>query len=122
MVKLEDDSILRDSARDEYEHPLPQKACEDGRTTDFDCAVRGDQPNNNCIQAGIYRAPEVIVDAGFPYNAEICVLGVMVCCLSCISADWWLNTAHSFGIYSKERNFSLLEMIPKMMILNIFHI
>ena len=66
MVKLEVDSILRDSARDEYEHPLPQKACEDGRTTDFDCAVRGDQLDNNCIQAGIYRAPEVIVMLDFP--------------------------------------------------------
>lgn len=67
MVKLEDDSILSDSARDEYEHPLSRKGCEDGRIIylsqnnygapqvpigvtriiiiDFDCAVRGDQPN-----------------------------------------------------------------------------
>lgn len=108
MVKLEDDSILRDSARDEYEYPLPQKVYEDGRTvylsrnnyraprgpigviriTDFDCAVRGDQPNSGCIQVEIYRAPEVIIDAGFSYSADIWSLGVMVCCLFCVLANW----------------------------------
>lgn len=104
MVKLEDDSILSNSARHEYEKPLPQKVCEDGRTiyitrnnfgaprgpigviriTDFDCAVRGDQPNSGCIQAEIYRAPEVIVDAGFSYSADIWSLGVMVCYVSSV--------------------------------------
>lgn len=108
MVKLEDDSILSGSARDEYIHPLPQKVCEDGRTiylsqnnyeapwgpigviciTDFDCAVHDDQPNSSCIQAKIYRASEVITDAGYSYSADIWSLGVMVCCLSCVLADW----------------------------------
>lgn len=101
MVKLEDEPILGDSARDEYYRPLPQKICEDGRiiylsrnnygilrrpagvirVTDFGYAVSGDQSNSGCIQAGIYRAPEVIIDAGYSYSADIWSLGVMVCCL-----------------------------------------
>lgn len=32
MIKVEDPVILEESARDEYEHPLPQKSCSDGRT------------------------------------------------------------------------------------------
>lgn len=99
MIKVEDPSILEESARDEYEHPLPQKSCSDGRTiylsrndfgisekttgiiqiTDFDLSVRGDRPNRGCIQAEIYRAPEVILDAGYSYSADIWSLGVMVC-------------------------------------------
>ena len=98
MIKVEDPSILENSARDEYEHPLPQKSCSDGRTiylsrndfgisdkitgiiqiTDFDLSVRGDRPNTGCIQAEIYRAPEVILDAVYSYSADIWSLGAMV--------------------------------------------
>ncbi|KAE8151541.1 kinase-like domain-containing protein [Aspergillus avenaceus] len=98
MVKVEDPSILDESAKDEYQHPLPQKLCPDGHITylsrnnygppqktagiititDFDLAVYGDKPNNGCIQAEIYRAPEVILDAGFSYSADIWSLGVML--------------------------------------------
>ncbi|KAL3482074.1 kinase-like protein [Aspergillus californicus] len=98
MIKVEDPSILEESARDEYEHPLPQKSCSDDRTiylsrndfgisekttgiiqiTDFDLSVRGDKPNRGCIQAEIYRAPEVILDAGYSYSADIWSLGVML--------------------------------------------
>ncbi|PKY06200.1 kinase-like protein [Aspergillus campestris IBT 28561] len=98
MVKLEDPSILEESAKDEYEHPLPQKTNLHGRTvylsrnnyglprkttgiiqiTDFDLSVSGDQPHDGCIQAEIYRAPEVILDAGFSYSADIWNLGVML--------------------------------------------
>jgi serine/threonine protein kinase len=99
MIKVEDPSILEESAKDEYENPLPQKSCPDGRTiylsrndfgiseeitgiiqiTDFDLSVRGDRgPNKGCIQAEIYRAPEVILDAGYSYRADIWSLGVMV--------------------------------------------
>ena len=97
MVKLEDPSILERDARDEYDHPLPQKHG-DGRTislsrnkygpllaptgvlqiTDFDLSVSGTMPHTGCIQAEIYRAPEVILDAGYTYSADIWSLGVMV--------------------------------------------
>ncbi|KAJ5561485.1 hypothetical protein N7461_000246 [Penicillium sp. DV-2018c] len=98
MIKVEDPSILEKSARDEYEHPLPQKSCSDGRTIylsrndfgiyekntgiiqiiDFDLSVRGDKPNRGRIQAEIYRTPEVILDAGYSYSADIWSLGVML--------------------------------------------
>ncbi|KAL2835301.1 hypothetical protein BJY01DRAFT_252767 [Aspergillus pseudoustus] len=100
MINLEDLSIFEKSARDEYEHPLLQKHCSDGRiiylsrnnfgisekttgliqiTADLDLAVRRDRPNNGCIQADRYRAPEGMFDAGYPYSADIWSLGVMVC-------------------------------------------
>lgn len=100
MVKLEDVTLLEHDARDEFENPLPQKHCGDERTiyvsrknygplkkitglveiTDFDLSVRGDipHPHSGCIQAEVYRAPEVIVDAGFTYNTDIWSLGAMV--------------------------------------------
>lgn len=99
MVKIEDPSILEETARDEFENPLPQKMYPDGRTIylarnnygpprsvtglvrimDFDQSVRGDKPNSGCIQAEVYRPPEVILDAGYSYSADIWSLGVMVC-------------------------------------------
>lgn len=110
MIKVEDPSILEESAREEYEHPLPQKMCPDGRTmylsrndfgisekttgiiqiTDFDLSVRGNRPNRGYIQAEIYRAPEAILDAGYSYSADIWSLGAMVCLKYChchIKAD-----------------------------------
>ncbi|PWY62164.1 kinase-like protein [Aspergillus eucalypticola CBS 122712] len=92
-----DSSILAKDAEDEYKNPLPQKTYHDGRTiylsrnnygltskttgmiqiTGFDLSVRGDRPNFGCIQAEIYRAPEVILDAGYSYSADIWNLGVM---------------------------------------------
>ncbi|GFN16452.1 kinase-like protein [Aspergillus tubingensis] len=98
MVKIEDPSILAKDAEDEYKNPLPQKTYHDGRTiylsrnnygltskttgmtqiTDFDLSVRGDRPNFGCIQAEIYRAPEVILDAGYSYSADIWNLGMML--------------------------------------------
>ena len=97
MVRLEDKSMLERVAGDEMENPLLQKNYDD-RTiylsrnnygqpasvtgivsiTDFGDSVRGDVSNNGCIQAEVYRAPEVILDAGWTYNADIWNLAVMV--------------------------------------------
>lgn len=38
---------------------------------DFDSSVRGEGLHNGCIQAEVYRAPEVILDAGYSYSADI---------------------------------------------------
>lgn len=121
MVKIEDQSILERDARDEYEHPLPQKHV-GGRIvylsrnnygqptqpigviqiTDFDLAVPGEVPHSGCIQAEVYRAPEVILDAGYSYSADIWSLGVMVRDHSAFSDTAETNTGswvRSFGIW-----------------------
>ncbi|RMJ14693.1 hypothetical protein CDV36_005596 [Fusarium kuroshium] len=99
MVKIEDASIPDRDAKDEYENPLPQKHL-DGRTiylsrnnygplakptgiiqvVDFDLSVRTTpgQIHTGAIQGEIYRAPEVILNAGYTYSADIWSLGVML--------------------------------------------
>ncbi|KAJ5960848.1 uncharacterized protein N7479_007998 [Penicillium vulpinum] len=83
MVRLEDRELLSQNARDEFENPLPQKHCNDGciiylSLVDFDLAVQGDILQDGCIQAEVYRAPEVILDRGYTYSADIWTLGVML--------------------------------------------
>lgn len=97
LVKIEDPAILDRDARDEYVNPLPQKVTDKGiiylsrndygqfskptgiiQITDFGSSVSGKTPHSGCIQAEAYRAPEVILDAGCSYSADIWSLGVMV--------------------------------------------
>jgi serine/threonine protein kinase len=98
MVRLEDRAILERDAHDEFNNPLPQKICDDRTiylsrnnygqpnsitgivsSTDFGLSVKGVGPHHGCIQAEPYRAPEVILDAGWTYSSDIWNLGVMVC-------------------------------------------
>lgn len=98
MVKVEDPAILDESARNEYADPLPQKVCDDGRViylsrnnygrprracglvciTDFDMSVRGDGPHYGPVGAAVFRAPEIVLDAGFSYSTDMWSLGVTV--------------------------------------------
>lgn len=97
LLKIEDPAILDRDARDEYVNPLPQKVTDKGiiylsrndygqfskptgiiQITDFGSSVSGKIPHSGCIQADSYRAPEVILDAGYSYSADIWSLGVMV--------------------------------------------
>lgn len=99
MVEPENSSIFEPEVQSEYHQPLPQKTGTDGRTlyfsrsdfgatvgvtgwvelTDFGYSVLGTSPQSGPIQAEVYRAPEVILDAGYSYSADIWNLGVMVC-------------------------------------------
>lgn len=99
MVKIEDPTIFDRDAKDEFDNPLPQKHI-DGRTiylsrnnygplakptgiiqiVDFDLSVKTTpgQIHTGAIQGEIYRAPEVILNAGYTYSADMWSLGVMV--------------------------------------------
>ena len=98
ILDLEDQQVVDQIVRDETEDPSPYK--EDGdrvvypcrnfgpyrktpgrpKITDFGSAVRGDvsRPHTHPIQANLFQAPEVILQAEWTYSADIWNLGVMV--------------------------------------------
>ncbi|KAK2765961.1 hypothetical protein FQN54_007476 [Arachnomyces sp. PD_36] len=97
LMSLRDPSILDKVAQDEMDEPLPQKHLEDrtiylsrnqfgldvgelGRPviTDFGLAVDGSRTHNHLIQPDDYRAPEVIIGAGWSYSVDIWNLGVLI--------------------------------------------
>ena len=45
---------------------------------DFGSAMSGDQVHFEDVQPDIYRAPEVILESGWTYSADIWNLGCMV--------------------------------------------
>ncbi|OJJ67248.1 hypothetical protein ASPBRDRAFT_662011 [Aspergillus brasiliensis CBS 101740] len=90
LMALRDYSILDKVSRDEMNEPLPQKQLEDrtiylsrnhfgvaanglGRPviTDFGLAVDGSRTHYHLIQPDSFRAPEVILGAGWSYSADI---------------------------------------------------
>ena len=91
IVRLEDRELLSQDTRDKFKNPLPQKHCNNRRiiylsrkdyrplkdiigqieVVDFDLAVQGDILQDGCIQAEVYRAPEVILNRGYAYSADI---------------------------------------------------
>lgn len=96
-MKIEDPVILKSVAHDEYASPSPQKVTADRtiylsrndfghllkptgvvQISDFGLSVSGKTQQTGCIQAEPYRAPEVILDAGYSYSADIWSLGVLV--------------------------------------------
>lgn len=87
MVRIENVPIL---AKDEYDNPLPQAHTDDHiiylsrnnygpsviatgivNITDFDHYKPGNVTQTKDIQAEIYRAPEVILGAGYTYAVDI---------------------------------------------------
>ncbi|KAI9757923.1 MAG: transcription factor TFIIIB subunit brf1 [Chaenotheca gracillima] len=99
LIGLESKSILEDHARDEFRHPLPQKTANERtiyvsrndfgppkrglgppKIVDLGLAAWGDvlRPHNHSIQSEVYRAPEVILAAGWTYSADVWNLGVLL--------------------------------------------
>ena len=100
LVELENEGVIERYIQAERDEPCPRKRVGDRwiylsrnnfghpddslsgrlRIADFDMAAWGDKPRSNSeiIQLNNYRAPEVLLHAGWSYSADIWNLGVMV--------------------------------------------
>ncbi|KAJ5415176.1 hypothetical protein N7465_003871 [Penicillium sp. CMV-2018d] len=130
LVGFEDSSVLQDFAHAQLSNPMPRKT-QDGRhvyvshndfgslrsyyilpkITDFGLAhLQEDNSvlNRHPIQPDDYRAPEVIVGAGWTYSADIWNLGVLMWNLL-EQRDLFSMTHDSQGHYSPTAH--LAEMI-----------
>ncbi|MCJ1317097.1 hypothetical protein MMC15_002419 [Xylographa vitiligo] len=95
LQEIEDESILADFEKAEFEHPSPRKV-DRGRTiyttrklgfpktaghpvlSDFGLARFGNLMNDDDIQPELYRAPEVILELKWSYSVDIRNVGVMI--------------------------------------------
>ncbi|KAF5680025.1 cmgc srpk kinase [Fusarium heterosporum] len=99
MIKIEDPMIFQRDARSEFRRPLPEKQLHDRtiylsrdnygpltkptgiiQLVGFDRAISTTpgELHTGAIQSELYRAPEVILNSGYTYSADIWSLGVLV--------------------------------------------
>lgn len=138
MIKIEDTAIFHKDAKNEFNYPLPEKQLDDRtiylsrnnygplskptgtiQLVDFDRAVHttpGDL-HTGAIQTEIYRAPEVIVNSGYTFSADIWSLGVLVILpFSRLMTHWLILCLDSCTSCSKGKAFSALRTVIYMMI------
>ncbi|CAG9974142.1 unnamed protein product [Clonostachys byssicola] len=129
MIRIEDPSIFEEHALDEFHHPLPQKHTGDRviylsrnnygplkrptgiiQLMDFDLSVstKPGRLHYGAIQAEIYRAPEVILEAGYTFSADIWSLGVL----------FWdlLEGKHLFNPHTPEKPDEYDEAPPRSLV------
>ena len=136
MGSFEDEGLMDWMAKNELEDPLPQKQLPD-RTiyksrneygqprhgkglrwalptiVDFNHAIYGAGPHYGPIQAEPYRAPEVVLDAGWSYSVDIWSLAILVCLVYVRKTRTPADFASSGTLFS--RIHSSMKLAPSMM-------